>query len=239
VIARNAVSMILTCPACDTRYRVHDQEFAGSTGRTVRCANCGHVWYESAAIRQKSAAETADQGAPVDHDEAAGRAARRAAAVEIPRLDIPPRTPPAPSRARSRASGVAGIVALLAAIIIGGVFIDRHFAADQPAPAAAPDATAAVPAPETGIGLVIRKITPARTPDGLVVDGEIVNPGSVPRDVPRLRVALQDSAEKELLFKTVDPPKPRLEPGEVVHFETPFPNPPDAATGVVVTFASS
>jgi Protein of unknown function (DUF3426) len=180
-----------------------------------------------------------DERALVDQEETAARPVRRAVAEEIPRLDIPPRTPPASSRARSRASGVVGIGALLAAIIIGGVFIDRHFTSDQPAPAAAPHATAAAPAPATGIGLVIRKITPARTPDGLVVDGEIVNPGSVPRDVPRLRVALQDSAEKELQFKTVDPPKPRLEPGEVVHFETPFTNPPDAATGVVVTFASS
>jgi len=130
-------------------------------------------------------------------------------------------------------------VALLAVIIIGGVFIDRHFATDQQAPAVAPHTAAATPAPETEIGLVIRKIVPARTPDGLVVDGEIANPGSVPRDVPRLRVTLQDSAEKELQFKTVDPPKRRLEPGEVAHFETPFTNPPDAATGVVVTFASS
>jgi hypothetical protein len=180
-----------------------------------------------------------DERVLVDQEETAALPVRRAVAEEIPRLDIPPHTPPASSRARSRVSGVVGIGALLAAIIIGGVFIDRHFAADQPAPAAAPHATAAAPAPATGIGLVIRKITPARTPDGLVVDGEIVNPGRVPRNVPRLRVALQDSAEKELQFKTVDPPKPRLEPGEVVHFETPFTNPPDAATGVVVTFASS
>ena len=96
---------------------------------------------------------------------------------------------------------------------------------------------AALPAP--GTGLVIRKIMPARTANGLVVDGEIANPGDVPRDVPRLRVALQDSAEKEIQFKTVDPPKARLQPGEVVHFETPFAHPPAAATGVVVTFAPS
>jgi hypothetical protein len=102
-------------------------------------------------------------------------------------------------------------------------------------------ATTAKPAPtgEAGAGLVIRKITPARTADGLVVDGEIVNPGSVPRDVPRLRVALQDAAEKEVQFKTVDPPKARLQPGEVPHFEAPFAHPSDTATGVVVTFASS
>ena len=86
---------------------------------------------------------------------------------------------------------------------------------------------------------MIRKITPARTPDGLVVDGEIANPGNVPRDVPRLHVALQDSAQKEVQSEIVDPPKARLQPGEVVHFETPFAHPPDMATGVVVTFASS
>ena len=43
---------------------------------------------------------------------------------------------------------------------------------------------------------------------------------------------------KEVQFEIVDPPKPRLQPGEIVHFETPFAHPPDAATGVVVTFAS-
>jgi predicted Zn finger-like uncharacterized protein len=229
--------MILTCPACDTRYRVHDQEFAGSTGRTVRCAKCGHVWYETAAARQKSVAGGAAEGAVSDRVRVP--AADRAVTAEIPRLDIPPRSPPAPSRAGSRASRVGAIVTLVTAIIIAGVFVSRHFTANQPPPATAPHAPTAAPAPEAGIGLVIRKITPARTPDGLVVDGEIANPSNVPRDVPRLRVALQDSAEKELQFKIIDPPKLRLEPGEVVHFETPFTNPPDAATGVVVTFASS
>jgi hypothetical protein len=131
------------------------------------------------------------------------------------------------------------------AIILGGVLIHRLSATDQP-PAVHPQAalhqpptTPTPPTSEAGTGLVIRKITPARTADGLVVDGEIVNAGSVPRDVPRLRVALQDSAEKEVQFKTVDPPKARLQPGEVAHFEAPFAHPPDAATGVVVTFASS
>lgn len=85
---------------------------------------------------------------------------------------------------------------------------------------------------------MIRKVTPARTADGLVVDGEIANLADAPRQVPRLRLALQDSAEKDVGSKIVDPPKAKLEPGEVEHFETPFVNPPDAATGVAVTFVS-
>ena len=145
VIARDAAPMIVICPTCDTRYRVQDQEFAGSTGRTVRCANCGHVWYETGAARQKSAAGMTDQGALANQEGAAARPVRRAVAEEVPRLDIPPRTPPASSRARSRVSGIVVIGALLAAIIIGGVFIDRHFTSDQPAPAAAPHAAAAAP----------------------------------------------------------------------------------------------
>ncbi len=81
-------------------------------------------------------------------------------------------------------------------------------------------------------------MTPARTTDGLVVDGEIANLADAPRQVPRLRLVLQDSAEKEVGSKTVDPPKPKLAPGEVEHFEAPFINPSDAATGVAVTFVS-
>ena len=61
--------------------------------------------------------------------------------------------------------------------------------------------------------------------------------GKTAQDVPRLRVALRDSAEKEVQFKIIDPPKPRLPPGAVAHFKTPFDHPDDAATGVVVTFA--
>lgn len=88
----------------------------------------------------------------------------------------------------------------------------------------------------SGAGLVIGKIAPSRTADGLMVEGEIANLGNGPREVPRLRVALQDAAEKEVQFEVVDPPKARLLPGEVAHFKTPFAHPDDAATGVVVTF---
>lgn len=37
-------AMILTCPDCDTQYFAEDSTI-GDSGRTVKCATCGHSWF--------------------------------------------------------------------------------------------------------------------------------------------------------------------------------------------------
>ena len=44
--------MILTCPSCSTHYFADDSTI-GESGRTVKCAACGHSWF----VQPKALAE--------------------------------------------------------------------------------------------------------------------------------------------------------------------------------------
>jgi len=37
--------MIVVCPACATRFRIAAAALGGTTGRRLRCANCGKLWH--------------------------------------------------------------------------------------------------------------------------------------------------------------------------------------------------
>ena len=58
--------MILTCPACSTRYQADEAKFQPE-GRQVRCAKCGHVWHQAgpdAALLVAEPAPAVDASAP-------------------------------------------------------------------------------------------------------------------------------------------------------------------------------
>jgi predicted Zn finger-like uncharacterized protein len=221
--------MIVTCPACRTRYLVPEPELAQPGGRTVRCATCGHSW------RQEPAA--AERPPPEPH----------ATLVPPPPEPVPeiipapaPDPPIAPVAPRRRHPGIAfGSLAVLVLIVLAilALVVGRFWVAAAWPPAGRLFAAIGLPAETPGSGLKIDKIAPSRAADGLVIEGEIVNASVRPVQVPRLRVALQDGAGKEVQFKIIDPPKALLQPGEAAHFRTPFEHASDAATGVVVTFA--
>jgi hypothetical protein len=148
---------------------------------------------------------------------------------------------PAPQRHPRRRLAVGwsvlGIIFVLLALgIVATIIAGKEVVAMWPA-AARFYALVGLAAAPPGPGLELAKIAPTRTAEGLVIEGDITNTGTTVRDLPRLRVALRDPAEKETQFKIVDPPTARLAPGETAHFKTSFDHPDEAATGVLVTFA--
>jgi predicted Zn finger-like uncharacterized protein len=232
---------IVTCPACRTRFRVDEAELGGPAGRDVRCANCGHSWRQTPPGVAPQVGKRTPEPIP-SHNEAAAAEVRPS--PPVPGLVVPPR-PQATARplpqSRNGRSVLGWIVPIVLvalfvlAVLIGTVGRDGVVAI-WPSTARFYAWIARWVEP-SGPGLVIGKVTPTRNDDGLVIDGELANLGSTPRDVPRLRLALRDATEKEVQFEVVDPPRARLQPGEIAHFSAPFAHPVDAATGVVVTFA--
>jgi predicted Zn finger-like uncharacterized protein len=227
--------MIITCPACRTCFQVDERQLNGPSGRDVRCANCGHTWHQAAELGSEPLA-------PPEPVEPKVEPVIAASSIEVPHIDptVRPAPPPQPPRQRGGwgAAGLIVVLLLLAAAAFFAIQARERVVALWP-PAGHIYTAIGWPVAPSGAGLEISKITPARTPQGLVIEGEVTNISRLPHRVPKLKVALRDAGAKEVTSKIIEPPKPRLLPGEVEHFKTPFSNPPDAATGVVVTFAPS
>lgn len=86
--------MILECTECRTRYIVPDQAI-GPAGRTVRCANCKHSWFQPPAETAQVAERVAVSAAAEQETQAAPRprpapvVAAEAAAVRAPEPERP------------------------------------------------------------------------------------------------------------------------------------------------------
>ncbi len=220
--------MIVTCTSCSKRYLV-DARALGAAGRNVRCASCGHTWFQTPPADVPQSFDLAVGTAPVPSPPLEGE--RRVQLPAVPR-----------SRARGQILGwsfaaiavvaaVWGLIAARADIVGLWPPAERLYTMIGYGPAAA------------GTGLELRKVTPSRGMENgvptLAIDGEVVNVSPVTRDVPKLKVALRDGNDKELRAWTISVTDQRLLPGASVPFHTVITQPAEAATGVVVSFAGA
>lgn len=225
--------MIVTCSKCEKRYVV-DPRALGSPGRRVRCANCQHTWFEAAPEEVQSSIELPPlpETPPVVRTTTTtaepGPAARR---IQLPAVARPGRAMVWLRRGAIAAAVVIAIWALIAErqhVMSAVPFTTRLYTMVGLGPA--------VP----GQGLELRQVTPSRGADNgvptLAINGQVANVSSSPKPVPKLKVALRDANNNELQSWVVSVTDQPLAPGASVPFHTTISQPPDGATGVIVSF---
>lgn len=205
--------MIVTCPACATRYLVDPRALGG--GRMVRCAQCAHTWHQAAPA-------DAPHRIDVLPPEPMGR-------IQLPALP-----PPAPRR------GFGWGWALVLLVVLGlayAAMAARFAIAELWPPAAHLYAALGLPVEAPYAGLDLRNLTFSRADDNvLVIEGEVVNLSDVARPVPRLKAMLRDEAGTQLESWTFVASDDRLLPGASATFRTSIVNADDTARRVEVTF---
>jgi predicted Zn finger-like uncharacterized protein len=244
--------MIVTCPNCATRYLVDDASLGDAAGRRVRCASCGNLWTNSTEVEASRAAVaelTAEAamatstpgGAPVAEpgrtepriDRSIESLPHPTGPTALGRPSVAAELPAAARRRGLRAGGL-GLIVLVVALALGAILGRDKIIAMWPA--AAPLYATLHLSEQPGAGLEVT-VTPKRTTQSLVIDGDIVNGSATARRVPRLRVTLRDGNKSDLESQVIDPPVDRLAPGATAHFNTVFEHPSITATGVDVIFA--
>lgn len=227
--------MLVTCPSCQSAYRFSDE--AIGDGRMVRCARCTTQWFAAPPPVQIMALEDA-------------------AAIEVVGEDMPPApasepTPSSQSRrpprqkkpARKRrteplkphlAFAAAGLLAL-------GLLVFERVEVVRLAPSLASIYRVAGLAVNTR-GLDIREVKSVeQLEEGsplLLVTGAIANVTREPVAVPRLRLAVMTSDDRELYAWTTVSARAELGPGETTQFRARLASPPADGQRVEVRFLS-
>jgi len=226
--------MILSCPACSTRYLI-DPALIGPDGREVRCAKCSHQWIEKLPpdqpppVLEPEPAAAPDQ-APETETEAEQEAEEVTYETNLPA--VAQQTP-------RRTSPVAwGVLVLLIGVLVGGVVARQDIISLWPSTARLYERLGlGSPAYETVLAVRNANST-FQEEDGkpvLVLQGEVVNISAVVQTVPSLRASLRENG-REVQSWVFQATQSRLLPGEAASFVTRFKEPPPGATELTITF---
>jgi len=217
--------MILTCPSCSTRYSADPASFQPS-GRMVRCANCGHSWFQKppddlpqgAAKADPSPASMRVEAAPAD-----GEGRRAGLTLPMPISNI-------------------AIWALLVVALLGFATLLFQYRVEivRGWPQMA-SAYGLFGVDVNSAGMIFRDVGfEMEEQEGvgvLAVRGTLVNITEQDLPIPRVRIALRDAGRQELYHWTVVLPQTRLEAGATTEFVTRLSSPPLGAHDIEVRFA--
>lgn len=248
--------MILECTQCGSRYMVPDSAI-GADGRTVRCANCRHSWFQPPALLDLSARERIEAAPAAEAPAVAAAPPAEPRPAPVSEQPVPPRAAPVrtfvddavlapgfdpfahrpmfkPRRNPAKRWTAAAMVAGLSMLLGAGAILYSG------APGIAAQLGLPIGEAETPLRFTDKAINRRDMGTGnelFAVSGKIVNPtGSVQR-VPDIRVELRDAQGRRVYNWNVTPRQRRLAAGETLEFNSGRVDVPASSKLLVLSFA--
>jgi predicted Zn finger-like uncharacterized protein len=234
--------MILTCPACFTRYQADAAKFPPA-GRDVRCAKCGHVWHQLAPEPEiETEAVIPEEPAPAPKAFVAPHAfvAPQTSISEPPEPEAVAKPERAWLRPAALAAGWVGLIAIILVLGTAAASYRHELVAAWPQSASL---YAGIGMKTNASGFQFNNLAHHEESEDnqlvLVVTGTLVNISRNELPVPQIRVSLSDNSNHELYHWIFAPDVTTLGPGQSVPFVTRISSPPAAARHLDVRFAKA